>query len=77
MKTMTVKEFKDHAIQAVATVSHSGEPIVLTENGQPVVQVLPYIKPGIESIPGKLAHLFISEDDIVSPLGADIWDVAR
>lgn len=77
MKTMTVTEFKAHALQAIAEVSDSREPLLLTRRGRPVVEVSPYREHQLRSQPGRLAHRLIFEKDIVSPLGADMWEAAR
>jgi antitoxin (DNA-binding transcriptional repressor) of toxin-antitoxin stability system len=77
MKTMTVAEFKAHALQAVAEVSHSREPLVLIKHGHPLVQVVPYREPEMETVPGKLTHLYAFETDIVSPVGVDMWEAAK
>lgn len=77
MKTMTVTEFKAHALRAITDVADSQEPVVLTKRGEPIAEVVPYRVPTAEAIPGQLAHMLAWEKDIVSPLGADIWDAAR
>jgi prevent-host-death family protein len=74
MKTMTVTEFKARALKAIAEVSDSREPIVVTKRGKPVVQVVPYCDNLEEAAPGKLSHMFDFEEDIVSPLGAEMWN---
>ena len=77
MKTMTVTEFKSHALKAIAEVSNSREALVVTKRGAPVVQVVPYCGEVVESVPGKLTHMFEFEEDIVSPLGAEMWNSAQ
>ena len=76
MKTMTVTHFKAHALRAIAEVSGSRESLVVTKRGRAVVEVVPYREQAAEAKPGKLADLFVFEDDIVSPLGADLWEAA-
>ena len=73
MKTMTVTEFKSQALKAIAEVSDSRETLVVTKRGAPVVQVVAYSGDVLESAPGRLKHMFDFEEDIVSPLGAEMW----
>ena len=77
MKTMTITEFKAHALRAIATVHDTMEPLVVTKHGKPVVRVMPYTVSQDDAVPGKLAHMIAWEDDIVSPLGPDMWGATR
>ncbi len=77
MKTMTVTEFKAHALKAIADVSESRESLLVTKRGRPVVEVMPYTEKQAKAVPGKLAHLLAFEGDIVSPLGEEMWEAAR
>ena len=42
MKTMLVSEFKAKCIAVLKDVQRTGEPIVVTLRGQPMVRVLPF-----------------------------------
>ncbi len=76
MKSMTVTEFKAQALKAISEVSDSREKLVVTKRGTPVVQVVPYCVELADAVPGKLSHMFDFEEDIVSPLGAEMWNSA-
>jgi len=77
MKSMTVTEFKAQVLKAITLVAGSKESLVLTRRGKPVVEVQPYRKPSGNVSPGQLAHFFRFEDDILSPLGEEMWDATR
>jgi len=77
MKTMTVSQFKAHALQVIAEIAASHEPMVVTKRGKAIVEVVPFREPTDKAMPGQLAHLYVGEEDIVTPLGADMWDAAR
>ena len=77
MKTMTITRFKAQALKAIAEVAESHETLVVTKRGAPVVQVVPYCEDETEAAPGKLSHMFDFEEDIVSPLGDEMWSAAR
>ena len=77
MTSMAISVFKAHALQAVGRVASSRVGIVLTKRGKPVAQVVPYQGSAATLTPGKLSAALVFEKDIVSPLGADIWESAR
>ena len=41
MKQMPAGEFKAHCLAVMDQVSHTGEPIVITKHGKPVVKLVP------------------------------------
>lgn len=77
MTSMAISEFKTHALRAVGKVASSREGIVITKRGKPIAQVMPYQAPVIKLTPGKLAATLVFEEDIVSPLGSELWESAR
>ena len=81
MQTWSVTEFKAQALGILEKVVQTGEPVIVTKRGKAIVKVIPYGAHVSEGAavqePGKLKGTVIEEGDIVSPLGADIWDAAR
>lgn len=77
MTSMAISEFKAHALQAVGHVALSRETLIITKRGKPVARVIPYQDDTILGVPGKLASALVSESDIVSPLGSELWESAR
>ncbi len=77
MKTMPVSEFKAHCLQVFGRVARTKEPIVVTKRGKPLVEVIPFRNNEESPEPGKLAHTFVSEKDVVSPLGESIWSACK
>ncbi|MFA4943434.1 MAG: type II toxin-antitoxin system Phd/YefM family antitoxin [Lentisphaeria bacterium] len=75
MKTMAITDFKAHALQVLAEVAEHKEAVLVTKHGRPLAEVVPYT----ESRPaaGRLAEALVFEKDIVSPLGAGMWDAGR
>jgi len=68
MKTMAISKFKAYALKVLNEVSKSQETVVITKRGKPIAQVVPYRKSGMKPTPGKLAHAFVFEKDIITPL---------
>jgi prevent-host-death family protein len=77
MKTMAISEFKTHALKVLNEVAKSQETILITKRGRPLVQVVPHRKSEMKPIPGKLADAFVFEKDIITPLGAEMWEACQ
>ncbi|MCK5842175.1 MAG: type II toxin-antitoxin system Phd/YefM family antitoxin [Candidatus Sabulitectum sp.] len=75
MRTMAITDFKAHALQILAQIAKTKEPVVITKRGKPLAEIIPFMEN--RPIPGKLADALVFEEDIVSPLGEDIWDVCK
>jgi prevent-host-death family protein len=77
MKSISVSEFKTHALKIVSDVSKNQDQIIITKRGKPLAQIIPY-KPDIKNIiPGILSHTLVFEEDVVSQLGEEMWDSCK
>jgi len=77
MKTMGISQFKSHALKILDQVANTQEIIVITKRGKPMAQIIPYKDLISTHKPGKLADTLVFENDIISPLGEEIWDACR
>ncbi len=77
MKTIAISKFKAHALKVIDRVSKTHENVVITKRGKAVAELIPFRSPEKEAIPGKLASTLIFENDIVTPLGAKMWEVCK
>ncbi len=75
--SLGVSEFKAHALQILDQVSRTGEAVVITKRGKPLVRVIPYVDEGCLGTMGALADSVTSMGDLVSPLGEEDWDACR
>jgi prevent-host-death family protein len=75
MKTMNITEFKAHALKVLSQIEKSKEPVLVTRRGKPVAEVFPYTEDKPEA--GKLSETLVFENDIVSPLGGEMWNATR
>ncbi len=75
MKTMAITDFKTHALKVLGEVAETREGVVVTKRGKPLAKIIPFADESPS--PGKLAGTLVFEDDIVSPLGEEIWNVCR
>ena len=76
MKTMAISEFKTHALKIIDQLSKNHETIIVTKRGKPLVKLLPYEAAPDSITPGQLADTLVFEDDIITPLGEDMWEVS-
>lgn len=72
---MPASEFKAKCLRIMETVRATGEAIVITRHGQPLVKVVP-VAEGTATLFGRLAGSVVHESDVVSPIG-EAWDAER
>jgi len=75
MKTMAISEFKTHALKIIDQLSQNHETIIVTKRGKPLAKLLPYEDTPESIKPGQLSETLVFEDDIITPLGEDMWEV--
>ena len=75
MKTIKASEFKARCLQLMDEVAQSGEPLLITKNGKPVSQLVPYRrKPA--TLFGVMKGTVTIQGDILSPLNED-WEALQ
>jgi len=77
MQILSVSEFKAKALGVLEQIAQTGETVVVTKRGKAIVKVVPYSEEVEVNVPGKLRGTVLEEGDIVSPLGADMWNATR
>ena len=77
METMTITDFKAHALRVLDQISKTGKPVIVTRRGKPIAQIFPYVHHDTKSQPGRLAYTLKFEEDLISPLGEEMWEAAR
>lgn len=77
MKTMTITEFKTHALKTINSISKHKEGIVITKRGNPLARIIPFTKIEDDHKPGKLSNTLIYEKDIISPLDENDWEATQ
>ena len=75
MKILAITEFKAHALQILANVAETKEPVVVTKRGKALAEVVPFS--ASKPAPGKLSEALVFEKDILSPLGDEMWDACK
>lgn len=77
MPTIQASEFKAKCLALMDQVARTGETIVVTKNGRPVAELRPHRPPRAKSLIGLHKGQIEVRGDIVSPLGARLWEVTK
>ena len=75
MKTMAISQFKTHALKIIDQIAHDHEPMIITKRGKPVARILPYEDREQVAEHGQLSDTLLFEEDIITPLGEEMWEV--
>ena len=75
MKTMAITDFKAHALHVLAQIAKTKETVLITKRGKPLVKIVPFLES--RPVPGKLAEALVFENDVLSPLGEDLWEACK
>lgn len=74
MKQMAAGQFKAKCLAIMDDVQHSGEPVVITKHGKPVVKVMPVARKENE-IFGYMAGKVKIVGDIIETTSPDDWEL--
>lgn len=74
-KTVSKSEFKPRALAYLREVEVSGDALVITDRGRPVVRIEPY-RPAQETLE-RLRGCVVRYDEPTEPVAVDDWEAAR
>ena len=77
MLTMQASEFKAKCLALMDQVARTGQTIVVTKNGKPVAELRAHRPPPAKSLIGLHKGRIEIRGDIVSPIGARLWEATR
>ncbi len=77
MNDMGISQFKNHAVEILIRLAKTQENIIITKRGKPLARIIPYHDADMTPRPGKLANTLIFEEDIISPLGKEMWKACQ
>jgi prevent-host-death family protein len=69
---MKASEFKARCLKLMDEVAETGEPIVITKNGKPISQLVPY-RPKPKTLLGVMKGSITFMGDVISPTGEE-WE---
>lgn len=70
-------EFKARALELFREVEATGEPIVVTDHGKPVLEIRPYREAAKRNPLDVLRGSVLRFDDPLSPVSDDAWEAAQ
>jgi prevent-host-death family protein len=74
MKQIAAAQFKAQCLAIMNQVQQSGEPVVITKHGKPVVQVVP-AKKDVDDIFGYMAGKAKIVGDVMNTVPAEDWNL--
>lgn len=74
-KTISKSQFKPRALAYLREVEQTGEPIILTDRGRPVLRIAPYA-PADETL-AALRGCVVRYDDATEPVADEDWEAVR
>ena len=77
MSTIQASEFKAKCLALMDEVARTGQTIVVTKNGRPVAELHPHHPPRAKSLIGLHKGRIAIKGDIVSSMGAGLWDAMK
>lgn len=77
MQSIQASKFKAKCLALMDEVARTGETILVTKNGKPVAELRPHRGPRAKSLIGLHRGRIKIRGDIVSPVGADLWDAVK
>jgi prevent-host-death family protein len=73
MPTVSKSRFKAHALELFRQVEQTGKPIIITDHGNPVLQLVPY-KPDSNAALKVLRESVVRYNAPTDPVGVDDWE---
>ncbi len=70
MRRIKASEFKAKCLKLMDEVAKTGEPIIITKNGQPVSQLIPYRRKP-KTLFGAMKDSMTITGDVISPLDVE------
>ena len=67
-------KFKPKSLEYFRKVQETGEPIIITDHGKPVLKIVPYA-PSPDELLHVLRGSVLSYEDPLEPVGDEDWDM--
>jgi len=75
-QTVSKSRFKPHSLEYFRRVEQTGEELVITDHGRPVLKVVPYVEDPDECFLG-LRNTVLQYDDPLEPVGEGDWEALK
>ena len=75
-QTVSKSQFKPRSLEYFRRIEQTGEELVITDHGRPVLRILPYIDDPEACFHG-LRNTVLRYDDPLEPVGVDEWEALK
>lgn len=75
-QTVSKSQFKPHSLEYFRKVEQTGEELVITDHGRPVLKVVPYVADPEECFRG-LRNTVLKYEAPLEPVGVEDWDLLK
>jgi antitoxin (DNA-binding transcriptional repressor) of toxin-antitoxin stability system len=75
-KTISKSKFKPKALEHFRKIQETGQALVITEHGKPVLKIVPYVEDP-EAALRALRGTVVAYRDPLEPVGEDDWEAMR
>jgi antitoxin (DNA-binding transcriptional repressor) of toxin-antitoxin stability system len=75
--TIQASEFKAKCLALMDQVARTGQPIIVTKNGKPIVELHAHKPPRAKTLLGIHRGRLEILGDIVSPIGVKVWNALK
>ncbi len=76
MNQISKSQFKAKALEFFRQVEATGQPLIITDHGQPKLEIRPYKRP-TKDVLAELRGTVLSYDRPFDPVGEDDWEVLK
>ena len=76
-QTVSKSNFQDHPSEYLREVEDTGKELIITDQGKPVLRLVPYDREARESILDSLRGSVVRYDDPTEPVGQEDWESLR
>lgn len=75
-QAVSKSQFKPHSLEYFRRIEQTGEELIITDHGRPVLKVVPYVGDPEAAFKG-LRNTVLRYDDPTLPAGTDDWDALK
>ncbi|MBI1919937.1 MAG: type II toxin-antitoxin system Phd/YefM family antitoxin [Geobacter sp.] len=75
-QSVSKSQFKPHSLEYFRKIEQTGEELVITDHGKPVLKVVPYVADPEECFRG-LRNTILKYEAPLEPVGAEDWETLK
>ena len=75
-QAVSKSQFKPHSLEYFRKIEQTGEELIITDHGRPVLKVVPYVADPEEHFRG-LRNMVLKYDNPLEPVGEGDWEALK